>query len=438
MRETATDIARETDASQNWPQWRGPLGTGVAPNAEPPVHWNASDGKNIRWKTAILGRGHSTPIVWDDRVFLTTAIPFGDRLPPRYSTASGTHDGIPVTQRHEFVMMALSRRDGKILWQRTVHKALPHEGGHYTASLASNSPVTDGEHVYAFFGSYGLYCLDLDGEVQWKKFFGEMQTLHGHGEGSTPLLVDDTLVVNWDHEGRSFVVALDKRTGTERWKVEREEPTSWGSPILVEHGGVRQIVISGTNRIRAYDLATGDVLWECGGLSTNVVASPVAGGGMVFAGSSYDTKALLAIRLDGAKGDVTGTNHVAWSRFRGTPYVPSPLLYNESLYFLTHYQGIVTRVNARTGHDNPGATRLTGLGNIYASPVAAAGRIYITDLDGTTAVISHSDAPKTLAVNRLDEPVSASAAVVGRELLLRGEKYLYCIAEPSPETSGPE
>jgi outer membrane protein assembly factor BamB len=402
----------------------------VAPHAEPPLHWNARDSKNVRWKTPILGRGHSTPIVWGDRIFITSAVPIGDRLPPRYSTAPGTHDGIPVTNRHEFVVMALSRRDGKILWQQTVHKALPHEGGHYTASLASNSPATDGEHVYAFFGSYGLYCLDLDGEVQWKKFFGEMQTLHGHGEGTTPLLVDDTLVVNWDHEGRSFVVALDKRNGTERWKVDREEPTSWSSPIVVEHAGRRQIVISGTNRIRAYDVSTGDVLWECGGLSTNVVASPVSGGGLVFAGSSYDTKALLAIRLDGAKGDVTGTNHVVWSRFRGTPYVPSPLLYGDALYFLTHYQGILTRVHARTGDDNPGPTRLTGLGNIYASPVAAAGRIYITDLDGSTAVISHGDTPKILAINRLDEPVSASAALAGRELFVRGEKFVYCIAEP--------
>ena len=427
---TAEENRRDADAAHNWPQWRGPLGTGVAPHADPPLRWSESDGKNIRWKTAVPGRGHSTPIVWGDRVFLTTAVPYGDPLEPRYSTAPGTHDGIPVTHRHEFVVLALSRRDGRILWQRTLHKALPHEGGHYTGSLASNSPVTDGEHLFVFFGSYGLYCLDLNGEIKWKKQFGQMQTLHGHGEGTSPLLHGDTLVINWDHEGQSFVVALDKRTGGQRWKVDRDEVTSWATPIVVEHNGRAQVVISATNRVRGYDLATGKVLWECGGLSTNVVASPVAGDGMVFAGSSYDKKALLAIRLDGASGDLTGSDRVAWSRFRGTPYVPSPLLYGDPLYFLTHYQGVLTRVDTRTGEDRPGATRLAGIGNVYASPVAAANRVYVTDLDGTTIVISHDGSSKILAVNRIEESISASAAIVGRELFLRGQKYLYCIAEP--------
>jgi outer membrane protein assembly factor BamB len=426
----AAEDGQAADAAHQWAQWRGPLGTGVAPHADPPVQWSGKDGTNIRWKTRLPGRGHSSPIVWGDRVFLTTAVPYGDPLPPRHSSAPGTHDGIPVTHRHEFVVVAVGRRDGKILWQRTVHKALPHEGGHYTASLASNSAVTDGELLFAFFGSYGLYCLDLDGTVRWEKQLGQMQTLHGHGEGSSPVLHGDTLVVNWDHEGQSFVVALDKRTGEQRWKVDRDEDTSWATPIVVEHGGRTQVVISATKRIRGYDLATGEVLWECGGLSTNVVASPVAGDGMVFAGSSYDTKALLAIRLADARGDVTGTDRVAWKRFRGTPYVPSPLLYDDALYFLTHYQGILTRVHAQTGKDRPGPVRLGGIENVYASPVAAAGRIYVTDLDGNTAVISHDASPRILAINRLDDPISGSAALVGRELLLRGEKHLYCIAEP--------
>jgi outer membrane protein assembly factor BamB len=424
------DDGGASDAARQWAQWRGPLGTGVAPHADPPVEWGGRGGKNIRWKTEIPGRGHSSPIVWGDRVFLTTAVPYGDALPPRHSTAPGTHDGIPVTHRHEFVVLAIDRRGGKILWQRTVHKALPHEGGHYTASLASNSAVTDGEHIFAFFGSYGLYCLDFDGEIKWEKQFGQMQTLHGHGEGSSPVLHGDTLVVNWDHQGQSFVIALDKRTGEQHWKVDRDEETSWATPIVVEHDGRPQVVISATNRIRGYDLETGEALWECGGLSTNVVASPVAGGGMVFAGSSYDTKALLAIRLTGARGDITGTNRVAWKRFRGTPYVPSPVLYDDSLYFLTHYQGVLTRVHAPSGDERPGPVRLGGLGNIYASPIAAAGRIYVTDLDGTTAVISHDANPKILAINRLDDPISGSAALVDRELFLRGERHLYCIAKP--------
>jgi outer membrane protein assembly factor BamB len=419
----------DSTALDNWPQWRGPLATGAAPLGNPPLVWNEADGTGIRWKTAIPGLGHSTPIVWDDRIFLTTAIAFGDALPPRPSTAPGNHDNLPVTHRHKFVALAVSRSSGKILWQQTLHEALPTEQGHRSASLASNSPVTDGEHVFAFFGSFGLYCLDLDGRFVWKADFGPMQSLHGHGEGSSPVLYKETLIVNWDHEGNSFLVALDKNTGKERWKVTREEVTSWATPIIIEHAGKHQVIVSGTNRVRGYDLDNGQVLWECGGLSSNIVASPVSGDGMVFAGSSYDKRALLAIHLDGAAGDITGTDRIAWNRFRGTPYVPSPLLYDGGLYFLTHYQGILSRVDARTGEERPGPFRLRGINDVYASPVAAAGRIYVTDLDGTTVVVSSGEVPRLLALNHLSEPISASAAIAGRQLLLRGDKHLYCLED---------
>ncbi|MFQ5731175.1 MAG: PQQ-binding-like beta-propeller repeat protein, partial [Planctomycetaceae bacterium] len=422
---SAADEARST-AALNWPQWRGPLATGVAPHGKPPTTW--SETKNVRWKTALPGRGHSTPIVWGDRIFLTAAIPFGKKSRPRFSGRPGAHDNLPVSQRHRFVVIAVNRRDGKVLWQTAVREALPEEGAHYTASLASASPVTDGKHVFAFFGSYGLYCLDFDGKIAWRKDLGRMRTKHGHGEGASPVLHGDTLVVNWDHEGQSFVVAFDKRSGKDRWRFKRKEVTSWATPIVVEHKGKPQVVICGTDRVRGYDLATGKVLWECGGLSANIVASPVAGHGMVFAGSSYDKRALFAIRLDKAKGNITGGEHVVWSRRRGTPYVPSLLLYGDSLYFLTHYQGVLTRVEAQTGKADPGAFRLGFIRNVYASPVAADNRVYVTDRRGTTMVLTHSAKPKLLAVNRLDDAFSASAAIVGGELFLRGEKHLYCIA----------
>jgi outer membrane protein assembly factor BamB len=418
-----------SDALDNWPQWRGPLATGTAPHGNPPLVWDEADGTNIRWKTEIPGLGHSTPIVWDDRVFLTTAIAFGDALPPHPSTAPGNHDNLPVTHRHKFVALAVSWSSGRILWQQTLNEALPKEQGHRTASLASNSPATDGEHLFAFFGSFGLYCLNLDGQLVWKADFGPMQSLHGHGEGSSPVLYKDTLIVNWDHEGNSFLVALDKNTGKQRWKVERQEITSWATPIVIQHEGKAQVIVSGTNRVRGYDLDNGKVLWECGGLSSNIVASPVSADGMVFAGSSYDKRALLAIRLDGAAGDITGTDRIAWIRFRGTPYVPSPLLYDGNLYFLSHYQGILSRVDARTGEDRPGPLRLDGIDYVYASPVAAAGRIYVTDLDGTTVVVSSGEVPRLLARNRLAEPISASAAIAGRQLFLRGDKHLYCLED---------
>lgn len=413
----------------NWPQWRGPLGTGVAPDSNPPLEWSDRDGQNIRWKTELPGRGHSTPIVWNDRIFVTAAIPFGEALPPRYSKAPGAHDNVPVTHRHKFVVIALDRQNGRIVWQRTLREALPHEGHHQTGSLASGSAVTDGERVYASFGSYGLYCLDFEGHEQWRADFGLLQPLHGHGEGSSPALYGQTLIINCDHEGQSFVVALDKRTGKERWKVDRKEVTSWASPIVVAESGTSQVIVSGTARMRGYDLETGRVLWECGGLSSNIVASPVYSDGMVFAGSSYEKQALLALRLEGAQGDITGTNRVAWTRSRSTPYVPSPLLYGDSLYYLGHYQGILSRVNARTGKDDPGPFRLAGLSDVYASPVGAADRIYITDRDGTTLVIRHAAKLKVLAENRLDDRVNASASIAGRELFIRGEKYLYCIAD---------
>jgi outer membrane protein assembly factor BamB len=425
----AAAVGEDGAAADNWGHWRGPLASGVAPSADPPVVWNESDRTNIRWKTEVPGRGHSTPVVWNERVFLTTAISFGEGLPPRPSRAPGNHDNLPVTHRHRFLALAVDRSSGKILWKKTLREALPHEQGHYTGSLASNSPVTDGEHVFAFFGSFGLYCLDIDGELVWKADFGPMQSLHGHGEGSSPALYEDTLVVNWDHEGNSFIVALDKRTGDERWRVERNEVTSWASPIIIEHAGKPQVIVSGTSRVRSYDLASGKVIWECGGLSSNIVASPVYGDGMVFAGSSYDKRALLAIRLDGAKGDITNTDRVAWRRVRGTPYVPSPLVYEGGLYFLTHYQGILSRVDARTGKDDPGSFRLEGVENVYSSPVAAAGRVYVTDLDGTTIVVKSGPVPQQLSVNHLAEPVSASAAIAGRQLFLRGEKHLYCLEE---------
>ena len=319
----------------------------------------------------------------------------------------------------------------EVLWERTVRTSLPHEGGHYTSSLASSSPLTDGERVLAYFGSQGVYCLSPEGELQWEKQMGTMRTKHGHGEGSSPVLYGETLVINWDHEGQSFVVALDKRTGKELWKIPRNEVTSWATPIAVEQDGRVQVIVAGTSRVRGYHLETGEMIWECGGLAANIVASPVAGDGMAFVGSSYDKRVLLAIRLSGARGDITGTDRVPWTRRRTTPYVPSPLLYDGVLYFLAHYQSVLTRVDARTGQERPGPLRLPGIGNVYASPVAAAERIYVTDLSGATLVLSHSETPEALAVNRLEDSFSASVALAGRQLYLRGEKNLYAIG-PAP------
>jgi outer membrane protein assembly factor BamB len=401
----------------------------VGPQANPPVKW--SEQQNVRWKLSLPGKGHSTPVIWGDRVLLTAAAPYGETVKAVYDNAPGSHDNLPVTQHHRFMLLAVSRSDGKILWAKTVREEFPHEGGHETGSLASNSPVTDGELLFASFGSRGLYCFDLNGEAKWQKDLGKMQTLHGHGEGSSPVVHGDLLILNWDHEADSWLYAFDKRTGKERWKVARDDKTSWSTPLVVEHESKAQVVISATRRVRGYDLETGRLLWECAGLSRNVVSSPVAGHGMVFAANSYDWQAMLAIRLDGAKGDITDTDRVAWKLNRLTPYVSSPLLYEDTLYFLRHNQNVLSRFDPRTGKPRGEPLRLEGIRDfIFASPVAAAGRLYITGRDGATVVLRHNEENTTLAVNQLNDIFSASAALVDRELYLRGERFLYCLAEP--------
>lgn len=414
-------------APRYWPQWRGPSSTGVAPRGNPPIEW--SETRNIRWKTPLPGSGHSTPIVWGDYVFVTAAIPYGEKKPPEGPAIDGVHDYRPVTQASKFVVLAVNRRRGKILWQKTMRAELPHEGAHYTGTMASNSPVTDGKSVFAFFGSRGLYCLDFQGKKKWAGDLGKMRIKHGHGEGSSPALYGNTVIVNWDHEAQSFIAAFDKRTGKQLWKTKRPEVTSWATPIVVRVDGKPQVIVSGTRSVRGYGLVDGKVIWQCAGLSANIVASPVSSGGVVYAGSSYVKQGMLAIRLTGAKGNITGSDHVIWRRRRNTPYVPSPLLYGQRLYFLHHYQPIMSRLDVKTGKDPEGPYRLPGIRNVYASPVGAANRVYITDRNGATLVLSHDKKIKILAINRLDESINASAAIAGGEIFLRGDRHLYCIAE---------
>ena len=419
------------DPLDQWPQWRGPLATGVAPRADPPIVWG--EGRNVRWKTELPGSGHSSPIVWGEKVFLTAAVPHGDRLAPPAGHDHGAHDNVAPSQKQKFVVLAVDRGDGSILWQRTVRDEQPHEATHSTGTWASNSAVTDGEHLFASFGSRGIYSLDFDGKVIWEKDLGDMRTRHEHGEGSSPALHGDTLIVNWDHQGDSFVVALDKRTGKERWRVARDEITSWSTPLIVEHAGKVQVIVSATRRVRSYDLATGQEIWQAAGLSRNVVASPVAAGGMVYAANSYDWQAMLAIALDKAKGDITDSDAIVWRRDRDTPYVPSPLLYDDLLCFLRHSQGILTCVEAETGAARLGPIRLEKIYNVFASPVAAADRLYVTSREGATVVIQLGVEFEMLGINKLEDSFSASPAIVGDAIYLRGERRLYSIARERAE-----
>ncbi len=416
-------LGQALTSMKQWGQWRGPLGTGVAPHGNPPVEW--SESKNVKWKTKLPGLGHSSPVVWGNLIFVTTAEGVGKRIPFTGFTPDGAHNNMDPVTVFQFAVIAVDLEKGSVVWRRTVAEYQPHQSTHETSTWASNSPVTDGEHLFAFFGSNGLYCLDLGGRLVWEKDLGDMLVKHGHGEGASPALHDETLVVNWDHEGESFIVAFSKRTGEELWRQPRDEVTSWATPIIVENKGRPQVIVSGTRRVRGYDLKDGKTVWEAAGLPGNVVATPIEANGIVYAAGSYEKQTLLAINLSGASGDITNTDNIVWAKHRSTPYVPSPLLLDGWLYYLRHYQGILSRANALTGIEPSGPFRLGPVFNVYSSPVAVNGRIYITDRNGKTIVISTGETPEALAVNELSDQFSASPAIVGDSLILRGERHLY-------------
>ena len=411
---------------KNWHHWRGPYATGVAVDANPPTTW--SETENVRWKVAIPGTGHAAPIVWGDKIFIQTAIEGKEEKSGDDNPFSGffQRDSGP---KYKFDLIALNRSDGSILWQKTLREISPHEGTHRDATYASNSPVTDGEYIYAYFGSRGLYCVDMMGNVKWEKDVGTMYKRNTFGEGSSPALHGNTLVIVQDHERNSFITAFDKRTGEVLWKTDRNERTTWFSPIVVEQDGKPQVVTAGTNRVRSYDLETGKLLWEGDGLTANSIPSPVAADGLVYLMSGFRGSELRAVQLAKAMGDISGSEAIVWEHGRDTPYVPSPLLYGGILYFLKSNDGIISAFDTKTGKAYYGPKRLQGVSGVYASIVGAADRVYIAGRNGTVNVVQHGPEFTIIAENTLDDSFNASPAVVGSELYLRGGQYLYCIAE---------
>lgn len=411
-----------------WPQWRGPLATGVAPTADPPVEW--SEDNNVVWKVEIPGKGSSTPIVWGDTIVVSTAVPTGAELDsgaPAPIQRRGP-PGIPANRAQQFTLLALHREDGRVLWKRVLREQRPHEGTHVTGTWASPSPITDGKLIYASFGSFGLYCLDLEGELRWEVDLGDMQTRLAFGEGSSPALHGEVLVVNWDHEGPSFIVALNKHTGQELWRRQRDEPTSWATPLITEVSGRHQVVVNASNRVRSYDLETGEIIWQAAGMTLNAIPSPARWDDSLVVTSGFRGNALLAIRLNEARGDITDTPAISWSLDRDTPYVPSPLLYGGQVYILKTNDAILSSFDVHSGHRHYGPVRIEGLRNVYASPLGAADRIYIAGREGATAVLRHGPEFEVLAVNALDDGFDASPVAVGEDLYLRGHRYLYRIS----------
>ncbi|MDP2319611.1 MAG: PQQ-binding-like beta-propeller repeat protein [Acidobacteriota bacterium] len=406
-----------------WAQWRGPSMTGVSKTAKPPVEW--SETKNVKWKVEIPGRGSASPVVWGDRLYVLTAVPAGVTGPAQHEPRGA----LPQRGVHQYKVMAIERATGKTVWERVAREEEPHEAAHQdNGSWASSSAVTDGTHLFAYFESRGLYAYDMQGTLLWQTDFGDKQMRNQFGEGSTPALYGKYLLVVWDHiPGPSFIVALDKATGKELWRTSRDEMDTWATPLVVEHAGRQQVIVNAMNRVRSYDLETGKIVWEGPGTTMNVIPSPVFGHGMVFIMSGFRGNNLKAIKLAEAKGDISTTGAIAWELDRDTPYVPSPLLYDNILYFLKSNNGLLSAFDAVSGKPHYQSLRMAKAPEVFASPVGADGRVYIVSRDGVTTVIKHGTTYEVLAENTLDDGFDASPALVDHELYLRGFRYLYRI-----------
>jgi outer membrane protein assembly factor BamB len=413
-------------AEDDWPRWRGPNNDGMA-RGDVPLEW--SENKNVAWRVAVPGRGFSSPVICGDKIFLTTAIPTdGVPLPAEpEQERRGPGGGAGAGREHKFVVLCLSRETGKVLWERVANVATPHEGYHRRyGSFASNSPVTDGRYVYASFGSHGLYCYDLNGKLAWSKQFPPVRMRLQFGEGAPAVVDDESLYLKFDQEEGSYMVALDKRTGKELWRVTRDEVSSWSPPLVVTHKGRKQVVVSATTKVCAYEPATGKIIWECSGLGTNVIPAPVIQGDVVYAMSGHRNPNLLAIRL-GREGNLTGTDAIVWTNDRGNPYTASPVLHNDKLYFVTD-SGMLTCLNARTGEAYYRQQRLPKPYNFKASPVGANGKLYLATEDGDVVVVKMGEKYEVLATNTLpDQTFIATPAIAGGSLYLRSQEALYCI-----------
>ncbi|HXQ74044.1 MAG TPA: PQQ-binding-like beta-propeller repeat protein, partial [Pyrinomonadaceae bacterium] len=387
---------------------------------------------NIKWKAAIPGRGHSSPIVWGNRIFVTTAVE-GDVVPGAKAVKHMAGDkeflhpdSIGADKKHQFKVIALNRETGKIVWEALAWEGTPYDNRHRKSSYAASTPATDGKMVYAFFGTEGLYAYDFNGKLAWKAQLGNLGTV-GMGTGTSPILFNNLVIVQCDEDNgeASFIVALDKKTGKEAWRTPRKVQVSWSTPLLVKTATRSELITSGTETVISYDPATGKELWHHKGVESNAIPSPVANNEMVFLVAGFPAKVAMAIKLGGS-GDLTGTPSVPWKYAKGTAYVPSPILYGDYLY-LTTDRGILTCIDAKTGEVKYEGGRIPIPATFTASPVAFEGKILMTSEDGDTFIVKAGPKHEVLATNSVGEPVYASPAIADGRIFIRGEKNLYCI-----------
>jgi len=413
-----------------WPQFRGPQALGVA-DVRGPLSWSTTE--NVVWKTPIPGSGWSSPIVWKDRIFLTSAISAADEEAPKKGLYFGGERKTSSAE-HRWMVYAIDWKTGHIAWEREASRGVPNSSHHVKNTYASETPVTDGERIYAYFGNVGIFCYDFSGKLLWKQSWGSFKTRFGWGTAASPVVYKDRVIVVVDNDEQSFIVALDKMTGRQLWRVERDEGTNWATPFIWESGSRVEIVTSGTRKTRSYNL-DGKLLWELGGMSSIAIPTPFSSLGLLYLASGYvgdQKRPVFAVRA-GASGDITlkegeqSNQFVAWSLPQGGPYNPSPLVYGNYYYTLLD-RGFFTCHDARTGKEVYGKQRIDpAAGAFTASPWAYQDKIFCLSEDGDTYVIQAGSEYKLVGKNSLDEMCMATPAIAQENLVLRTASKLYRI-----------
>ncbi len=422
-------LAPNVFAEANWPQFRGPS-AGVAEDSVLPSTWSTT--KNVAWTADIPGRGWSSPVVWGNRVFVTSAIGASDTETPKKGLYFGGNRDKPSDKTHLWMVYCIDFNNGKILWERLAHQAVPKHSLHIKNTYASETPVTDGERVYAYFGNVGLFCYDMDGKELWSKEFGSFKTRYNWGTAASPVLHKDWLFIVNDNDEQSFVVALGKITATQIWRVDRDEKSNWATPYIWENQKRTELITCGTGKIRSYDLE-GKLLWELGGMSNIAIPTPSAKHGLLYISSGYvgdKKRPVFAIR-PGAQGDITlkdGENsneYIAWCQKQGGPYNPSPIVYGDYLYVL-YDRGTLSCYDARTGSEIYRKQRIAaGATAFTSSPWANDGKIFCLSEDGDTFVIRAGPKFTLLGRNKLDEMCMPTPAAVRGSLIIRTMSKLY-------------
>ncbi|HET7114036.1 MAG TPA: PQQ-binding-like beta-propeller repeat protein [Pyrinomonadaceae bacterium] len=411
----------------NWPQWRGPRGQGVSDEKNLPLEWSPT--KNIKWKTPIPGRGHSSPIVWGNRLFLTTAIE-GPIIPGATAVKHVINnqvvkfpDTVGAERSHALKLICVDIETGKIMWERTAYEGRVYDDRQKTNSYASSTPATDGRYVYAFFGSEGLYCYDFDGNQVWKATLPGIAKM-GYGEGTSPILFENLVILQVDTEmgDGSHIAAFDKTTGKQVWQTRRKNRASWSTPVVVQGSKRVELIASGSESVTSYDPATGKELWQTEGLVSHAIPTSLVGDDIVFVYAGSHDKRGYAVRVG------ESTKRILWRHDKGTAYVASGVLYNGTIYLITD-SGTMTALDAKTGELKYEGGRLPAPSIFFASPVAFDGKILLTSQDGDSFLITAGVKHELLGTNSIGEPVYASPAISGGRIFIRAERHLYCIGK---------